>query len=117
MATPRQAKFHDTWKVVESKQKRGSEHSDESDSNLCELETESLLAQSPNNFWDVLEWAFYKAEGGWEDFLALLVRMLRIDFDEAKEKCKYEIKTFKLRGKEAEEREILTEGVPYMDSN
>lgn len=110
VASPREAKFDKTW-TFSRKRKRGSESGDESDSDLCDLETESLFALQSVGIWDVLEWAFYKAEGGWEDLLAFVVRMLRIDFDEAKGKCKYEIKIIRLRGKAEEEREVLTEGV------
>jgi hypothetical protein len=110
VASPREAKFDVTWRFSR-KRKRGSEHSDDSDSDLCELETESLFAEPAIGFWEVLEWAFYKAEGGWEDLLALVVRMLRIDFDEAKGKCKYEVKIIKLKGKAEEERDVLTKGM------
>jgi hypothetical protein len=110
VASPREAKFNNTWTFARLKRKRGSENGDDSDSDLCGLETESLFAVSLG-FWQVLEWAFYKAEGGWEDLLALAVRMLRIDFDEAKGRCKYEIKIIKLKGKAEEERDVLTEGV------
>jgi hypothetical protein len=81
--------------------------SDDSHADLCELETESLFSKI-RVFWDLVEWAFYKGEGGWEDILCLIVRILRIDFENAKKDLKYELK--KMKG-EYMEREMLTKGI------
>ena len=102
VASPRAAGF-DTVFDFSNKRKR----SDDGDSDLCELETESLFSKT-RRFWDIVEWAFYKGEGGWEEFLGLIIRILRNDFENVKKDLKYELK--KMKG-EHKEREMLTEGM------
>lgn len=64
------------------KRKRRAENSDDEE-DLMELETESLFV-STEGVWEVIEWAFYKGDGGWVDILNHIVRLLRNDFDECK---------------------------------
>lgn len=81
VASPRKAKFDQVW-TFERKRKRRAEDSD-SDDVPNELEEESLFAKA-ESVWDVIEWSFFKSEGGWVDVLNHIVRMLRNDFDECK---------------------------------
>jgi hypothetical protein len=106
VASPRTARF-DTVFTFSPKRKRRGGDSDDGDSDLCELESESLFSTT-KKFWEVLEWAFYNGEGGWEEILGLIVRVLRNDFDNIKKGLKYEFK--KMKG-ENKEREVLTKGM------
>ena len=45
---------------------------------------ESLFSQT-DDIWNVIEFAFFKAQGGWVDVLNHIVRGLRNDFEECKE--------------------------------
>jgi hypothetical protein len=82
IASPREAKFDEVW-TFSRKRKRISEDPDDiAEDN--ELVTESLVSQA-DGIWDVIEWAFFKGEGGWVDILSHIVRLLRNDFDGCKE--------------------------------
>jgi hypothetical protein len=78
VASPREAKFDLVW-TFGRKRKRRTEDSD-SDDVPNELEQESLFSKA-ESIWDVIEWSFFKSEGGWVDILDHIVRMLRNDFD------------------------------------
>ena len=82
IASPRTAKFDQVWKF-QRKRKRRSEESDSEDDYGGILEEESLFLKS-DNVWDVIEWSFFKGEGGWIDILNHIVRILRNDFDGCK---------------------------------
>jgi hypothetical protein len=56
---------------------------DDEEDEECELEREALMGQV-DNVWDIVEFAFFKGEGGWVDLLSLIVRILKIDFHESK---------------------------------
>lgn len=56
---------------------------EEEEDEECELEREALMSQA-DNIWDIVEFAFFKGEGGWVDLLSLIVRILKIDFLESK---------------------------------
>jgi hypothetical protein len=80
VATPREARFD---KVFQFTKKRKRKSDAEDDDEEIELEKESLMAQA-GNIWDIIEFAFYKGQGGWIDLLSLIVRILRNDFDTVK---------------------------------
>ena len=82
IASPRTAKFDQVWKF-QRKRKRRSEESDSEDDYGGILEEESLFFKS-ENVWDVIEWSFFKGQGGWIDILNHIVRILRNDFDSCK---------------------------------
>jgi hypothetical protein len=85
VASPRAAKLDAVWRFTRKRKRRGDTSDDEED--LTELETESLFV-STEGVWEVIEWAFYKSDGGWVDILNHIVRVLLKDFDECKDrKC------------------------------
>ena len=69
------------WNFTRKRKRRaGTTGSEESEDEVALLETESLfvVAEGP---WEVIECAFYMSEGGWNNLLEHIVRMLRIDFE------------------------------------
>lgn len=82
IASPRTAKFDQVWKFQRNR-KRRSEGSDSEDDYGGILDEESLFLKS-ESVWDVIEWSFFKGEGGWIDVLNHIVRILRNDFDGCK---------------------------------
>jgi hypothetical protein len=106
VASPRAARFDTVFDFSLKRKRRGGD-SDDGDSDLCELESDSLFSKT-KGFWDVVEWAFYNGEGGWEEILGLIVRVLRNDFEIVKKDLKYEFK--KVKG-ERDEKEVLTKGI------
>ena len=79
VASPRAAKLDKVWSFSRKRKRKTDTSDDEED--LTELETESLFV-SADGVWEVIEWAFYKGNGGWVDILNHLVRVLRYDLDE-----------------------------------
>jgi hypothetical protein len=82
VASPRAAKFDAVWTFAR-KRKRRTEDSDSEDDFII-LEQESLMSKA-ESIWDVIEWAFFKGEGGWVDILNHLVRVLKNDFEDCKD--------------------------------
>ena len=56
---------------------------EEEEDEECELEQEGLMNQV-GNIWDIIEFAFFKGQGGWVDLLSLMVRILKTDFNASK---------------------------------
>ena len=83
VASPRTAKFHEVW-TFQRKRKRRSEESDSEDDYGGIIDEESLFFNA-QGVWDVIEWSFFKGEGGWVDILNHIIRVLRNDFDACKE--------------------------------
>src|SRR5271170_4126718 len=80
VVTPREAKFDQVFQVSRKRKRREFEEWDEEE---CELEREGLMNQA-ESIWHIIEYAFFKSEGGWVDLLSLIVRVLRNDFDACK---------------------------------
>lgn len=86
VANPRATKFDQVFTFTRKRKRgRASDNSDEEEES-CELENDSLFVNA-DNIWDVIEFAFMKGEGGWADLLTLIVRILRNDFEDCKERC------------------------------
>lgn len=86
VVSPRDAKFDEVFQVPSQKRKRRSsslEDGDDEEDEECELEREALMGQV-DNIWDIVEFAFFKGEGGWVDLLSVIVPILKIDFLESK---------------------------------
>lgn len=79
VSSPVDAQLDSVW-TFSRKRKRRDE---ESDDDVGILEQESLF-NSADGVWEVIEWAFFRGNGGWFDILNLIVRMLRNDFEAAK---------------------------------
>jgi len=82
VACPRDAKMDKVWTFTRKRKQRGDDSDEEVE--LNQLVNESLFCIA-DGVWDVIEWAFYKAEGGWVDVLNHIVRLLRNDFDRCME--------------------------------
>ena len=82
VAAPRVAKFDEVWTFTRKRKRRKTEDTDDEEEN--ELEAESLFCKA-ESVWDVIEWAFFKGEGGWVDILDHIVRVLRNDFEGCKQ--------------------------------
>jgi hypothetical protein len=86
VATPREAKFDQVFQVSRKRKWREiNEDDDEEDEDeeACELDREGLMSQV-KCIWDIVEFGFFKSEGGWVDLLNLMVRVLKNDFDRYK---------------------------------
>jgi hypothetical protein len=84
VVTPREAKFDQVFQDSRKRKRREFEdEDDEEDEEECELEREGLMNQA-ESIWHIIEFAFFKSEGGWVDLLSLIVRVLRNDFDACK---------------------------------
>jgi len=86
VATPREAKFDQVFQVSRKRKWREiNEDDDEEDEDeeACELDREGLMSQV-KCIWDIVEFGFFKSEGGWVDLLNLIVRVLKNDFDRYK---------------------------------
>ena len=81
VASPRAAKFDQVWTFARKRKRRGDDSDSEDDLGI--LDQESLFSKS-EGVWHVIEWSFFKGQGGWVDILNHLVRVLRNDFDECK---------------------------------
>ena len=78
LGEPKTSNIDLIWTFTTRKRKRRSEGSDDEEDSH-ELEKDSLFTKA-GSIWDVIEWSFYKGEGGWIDLLSLIVRILREDF-------------------------------------
>lgn len=76
LADPAELKLDQIWTFTHGKRKR---QEDSDDDHYMELEDESLFSNS-DDIWHVIEWSFFKAEGGWLDLLGFISRVLRNDF-------------------------------------
>jgi hypothetical protein len=85
VVTPREAKFDKVFQDSRKRKRREFEDEDDEDKDEeeCELEREGLMTQA-ESIWHIIEYAFFKSEGGWLDLLSLIVRVLRNDFDACK---------------------------------
>lgn len=81
VASPRAVKLDEVWTFTRKRKRRADTSDEEED--LIELEAQSLFV-STEGVWEVIEWAFYKGDGGWVDILNHIVRLLRNDFDECR---------------------------------
>ena len=77
VALPTEAKLDQIWTFRYGKRKRDD---DPDEDRYVELEEDSLFSKS-ESIWHVIEWSFFKGEGGWVDLLSFIRRMLEIDFE------------------------------------
>src|SRR5271170_2560638 len=83
VVTPREAKFDQVFQVSRKWNRRYVDEDEDEDEEDCELDREGLMSQV-ECIWDIVEFGFFKSEGGWVDLLNLIIRVLKIDFDGCK---------------------------------
>jgi hypothetical protein len=81
VSSPAHARFDQVWSFSRKRKRRDEDR--DSDDEMGALGTNGLFAVAEGP-WEVIEWAFFKGEGGWCDLLNHIVRLLRNDFENAK---------------------------------